>query len=52
MDRKIEVKDNNLSVVDANLELKNLVQELGLSMDKRNLDGYANMLYRKLYEKN
>lgn len=49
---EIEVKDNNLSVVDANLKLKNLVQELGLSMDKCNLDGYANMLYRKLYEKN
>lgn len=49
---EIEIKDDSLSVVDANEKLKSIVCELGLDISKRNLDGYANMLYDKLYKDN
>lgn len=45
---EIEVKDDNLSIDEANKKLKDLVLLLGLDISKRNLDGYANMLYSKL----
>ena len=48
---EIEVKDSALSVSDANQKLKELTSSLGLSLSSRNLDGYANMLYEKLYGK-
>lgn len=48
---EIEVKNNTLSVGDANQKLKELTSSLGLSFSSRNLDGYANMLYEKLYGK-
>lgn len=48
---EIEVKDEKLSVKEANRKLADLVSSLELSLFNRNLDGYANMLYRKLYDK-
>lgn len=49
---EIEVKDDNLSVSDANIKLKELISFLDLSFSSRNLDGYANMLYEKIKKKN
>ena len=48
---EIEVKDNTLSVGDANQKLKELISLLELNLSDRNLDGYANMLYQKMKEK-
>ena len=48
---EIEVKDSALSVSDANQRLKELISSFELDLSSRNLDGYANMLYRKLCEK-
>lgn len=48
---EIEVKDNTLPVDVANQKLKDLVLSLELKLSSRNLDGYANMLYRKIYDK-
>lgn len=48
---EVEVKDSTLSVSAANQKLKELISSLGLSFSSRNLDGYANMLYEKLYGK-
>ncbi len=44
---EIEVKDNTLSIEEANHKLKDLISSLNLSLSHRNLDGYANMLYQK-----
>lgn len=48
---EIEVKDNTLSVSDANQKLKELISSLELNLSSRNLEGYANMLYEKIYGK-
>lgn len=45
------MKDDSLSIRDANQKLKDLVFSYGLSLSNRNLDGYANMLYQKSYAK-
>lgn len=47
---EIEVLDSTLSVQEANKKLQALVTELSLDINRRNLDGYANLLYQKLYE--
>lgn len=48
---EIEIKDFNLSIASANDKLLEIVSELGLDISKRNLDGYAYLLYHKLYER-
>lgn len=48
---EIEVKDDTLSVSDANQKLKELISYLGLNLSNRNLEGYANMLYDMLQKK-
>lgn len=46
---EIEMLDSNLSIQEANAKLLEVVTELGLDISKRNLDGYAYLLYEKLY---
>ena len=48
---ELEIKDDSLSVYDANTKLKDLVTSFDLSLTSRNLEGYATMLYQKLYGK-
>lgn len=48
---ELEIKDDSLSVYDANTKLKDLVTSFDLSLTSRNLKGYATMLYQKLYGK-
>ena len=48
---ELEIKDDSLSVYDANTKLKDLVTSFDLSLISRNLEGYATMLYQKLYGK-
>lgn len=46
---EIEILDSSLSIQEANTKLLSVVAELGLDISKRNLDGYAYLLYKKLY---
>ncbi len=48
---EIEVKDVTLFTSVANQKLKELISSLGLNFFSRNLNGYANMFYEKLYQK-
>ena len=44
---EIEVKEDSLSICEANLKLKELIDFLDLGLSKRNLEGYANMLHER-----
>lgn len=48
---EIENRKENDSIEVRNSELIQIVQGLGLDINKRNREGYSNMLYRKIMRK-
>lgn len=48
---EIENRNEKAKISERNQELKALVYQLGLDINKRNQEGYSNMLYRKSKEK-